>query len=230
MIRFDGKVMLITGGASGFGLATATLARDLGARVAINSRSADRGRRAAESLGTDVLFVQADVCDEDDVCRLIDTVVGQFGRLDALVSNAGIIRRRPVADEDLAGWEEIMATNLRGVFLCCKHALPSLTAARGAIVNVSSVLAFGTSHGRTPAYDASKAGVVALTRSIAVRYGPQGVRANAVCPGFVRTDLNRDVWQGWTDTDRARYAESFPLRRGGTPEDVARAILFAYAI
>jgi 3-oxoacyl-[acyl-carrier protein] reductase len=226
MIRFEGKVMLITGGTSGFGQATASLAQELGARVAISGRRADRGREVAAALGADVLFVQGNVCDERDVSRLVDSVVDQFGRLDVLVSNAGIIRRRPVADEDLAGWDEIMATNLRGVFLCCKYALPVLIASRGAIVNVASILAFGTSHGRTPAYDASKAGVVALTRAIAVRYGPQGVRANAVCPGFVRTDLNRDLWAAWSEADRARYIESFPLRRGGTAEDVARAILF----
>ena len=227
MIRFDGKVLLITGAASGIGLATARLAVSLGARVAIAGRRADRGREAAGSLGSDTLFVPADVTREDDVQRMITAVTRRFGRLDGLVNNAGAIRRRvPVHDEDVAGWEEALGVNLRGVFLCCKHALPALIATRGSIVNVASILSFRANYGLTPAYDAAKAGVVALTRSIAVRYGPEGVRANAVCPDFVSTDLNRNVWEAWTSEERAKRIENYPLRRLGEPEDVAPAILF----
>lgn len=226
MIQFDGKVLLITGGTSGIGLATARLARGLGARVAITGRRADRGREAASALGPDVWFEPADVSREDDVRRLVAAVVDRFGRLDALVNNAGVIRRVPIHQEDAAGWDELMAINLRGVFLCCKHALPHLATARGAIVNVASHLAFRALAGGTPAYNASKAGVVALTQALAVRYGPEGVRANAVCPGFIPTDLNREVWDGWTPEHLARAAEAYPLRRLGAPEDAARAILF----
>jgi NAD(P)-dependent dehydrogenase (short-subunit alcohol dehydrogenase family) len=150
----------------------------------------------------------------------------RFGRLDALVNNAGIISRRPVHEEDTAGWDGLLGVNLRGTFLCCKYALPLLRAARGAIVNVASNLAFRTQQGRSPAYNASKAGVVALTQALAVRYGPDGVRANAVCPGFVPTELNRDVWERWSAEERARMEEVYPLRRLGTPRDVANAILF----
>lgn len=228
MIRLDGKVVLVTGGtaAAGFGLATARLARDLGAEVAISGRRADRGRKAAADLGPDVLFVPADVTVEGEVQGLMAAVVKRFGRLDALVNNAGVIRRFPVMEEDVAGWEDLMAINLRGVFLCCKHALPHLVATRGAIVNISSVLAHRSQHGRSAAYDASKAGVEALTRSIATRYGPDGVRANAVAPGFIRTDLNRDVWGSWSAEQHAAFLEHYPLRRLGTPEDVARAVIF----
>lgn len=226
MIRFDGKVLLITGGASGIGLATARLAHDLGARVAIAGRRADRGREAAGTLGPDALFVPADVNREDDVPRLIAAVTARFGRLDGLINNAGGLHRAPVHEEDAAGWDRALGVNLRGVFLCCRHALPALIAAKGAIVNVASILALRANYGRTPAYDAAKAGVVALTRSIAVRYGPDGVRANAVCPDFVPTDLNRNVWEAWTPEQWASSAENYPLRRPGTPEDVARAILF----
>ena len=225
MIRFDGKVLLITGGTSGIGLATAGLALELGAQVAIAGRRADHGRAAAAALGADVLFVSADVSREEDVRRMIGVVIDRFGRLDAAVNNAGVIHRSPVLEEELARWDELMAINLGGVFLCCKHTLPSLISTRGTIVNVASVLAFRSSD-RTAAYDASKAGVVALTRSIAVRYGPDGVRANAVCPGFIPTELNREVWERWTPAQRAQMAEARPLRRLGTAEDVARAILF----
>jgi 3-oxoacyl-[acyl-carrier protein] reductase len=219
-------VILITGGTAGFGLATARLAVDLGGQVTIAGRHVDRGRQAAATVGGDTLFVPADVSVEDDVRRLIDAVAGRAGRLDVLVNNAGVLHRTPVHEEALDAWDDLMAINLRGVFLCCKHALPHLRAARGSIVNVSSVLAFRTPQGRTPAYDASKAAVLALTRALAVRYGPDGVRANAVCPGFVPTDLNRDVWEAWTPEERETFLERFPLRRMGTAEDVARAILF----
>lgn len=226
MVRLDGKAILITGGTAGFGLATARLALDLGGRVAIAGRHVDRGRQAAAVLGGDTVFIPADVSVEDDVARLIATVAGRAGGLDMLINNAGVLHRTPVLEEEPGAWDDLMAINLRGVFLCCKHALPHLRASRGSIVNVSSSLAFRTPQGRTPAYDASKAAVLALTRALAVRYGADGVRANAVCPGFVPTDLNRDVWEAWTPEERGAFLERFPLRRMGTPEDVARAILF----
>lgn len=182
MIRLEGKVMLITGGTAGFGLATARLAVELGAQVVIAGRRADRGHAAVSGLGAGVLFVRADVAREADVQRMVGAAVERFGRLDILVNNAGIIRRRPVLEEDAAGWDEVLAVNLGGTFLCCRHALPHLIASKGAIVNVASTLAFRTPAGHTPAYDASKAGILALTRALAVRYGPDGVRANAVCP------------------------------------------------
>jgi len=226
MIRFDGKVFLVTGGTAGIGLAAAKMARRLGAQVAISGRRPEYGRRAVDALGGDAHFVAADVSKEADVDRMVGSVEQRFGRLDVLVNNAGIIHRAPVLDEDLAGWEQTMAINLRGVFLCCKRALPALIAAKGAIVSVSSVLAFRTPAGRTPAYDATKAGVLALTRAIAARHGPDGVRANAVCPGFVPTELNQDVWSAWSEQQRADQLALFPLRRLGTPEDIASAILF----
>ncbi len=226
MIRFDGKVFLVTGGTAGIGLATARMARSLGAQVAISGRRPELGRRAAESLGVDALFVSADVSQEADVDRMMVAVESRFGRLDVLVNNAGIIHRKPVLEETVAGWDEMMAINLRGVFLCCRRALPALMASKGAIVSVSSVLAFRTPMGRTPAYDATKAGVLALTRAIAARHGPDGVRANAVCPGFVPTELNQDVWGAWSDQQRADQLLQFPLRRLGTSQDIASAILF----
>lgn len=226
MIRLDGKRVLVTGGTAGIGLAAARLARDLGARVAVAGRDPARGRAALAVLGPDAVYAQADVSVEGDAARAIAEVVARLGGLDGLVNSAGIIRRAPVMEEDAAAWDALLAVNLRGVFLCCKHALPHLIASRGAIVNVASNLAYRTPMGRTPAYEASKAGVLALTRSVAVRYGPDGVRANAVCPGFVPTDLNRDVWEAWTPDQRQAVEERVPLRRLGRPEDVAPAIAF----
>jgi NAD(P)-dependent dehydrogenase (short-subunit alcohol dehydrogenase family) len=227
MIRLDGKTVLVTGGATGFGTATARIARELGAQVSIAGRRVDRGREAAAALGPDVLFVQADVSREDDVVRMLAAVQERYGRLDVLINNAGVIRRVPLAQEDVAGWDELMATNLRGVFLCCKHALPMLAETRGAIVNVSSVLAFAPRPGgRSTAYDASKAGVIALTRSVAVAHGPAGVRCNAVCPGFVMTEMTQDLWEKWSPQERDAFLQVYPLRRLGTADDMANAIIF----
>jgi NAD(P)-dependent dehydrogenase (short-subunit alcohol dehydrogenase family) len=226
MVRLDGKVVLITGGTAGFGLATARLACDLGARVAVAGRRRDRGREAEAQLGAEGFYVAADVSVEEDVQRMVDAVVGRFGRLDVLVNNAGMIRRFPAIEETSAGWDDVMALNLRGVFACCRYGLPHLIRARGAIVNVSSILAARSQKGRSPAYDASKAGVEALTRALACQYGPQGVRANAVCPGFVETELTTDIWSAWTPAEREAFLEPYPLRRLGTPDDIARAIVF----
>ena len=227
MIRFDGKTVLVTGGSTGFGAATARIARELGAHVAIAGRRVDRGRDAAAALGPDVLFVQADVSLEDDVVRMLSSVKDRFGRLDVLINNAGIIHRVPLAQDDVAGWDGVMAVNLRGVFLCCKHALPMLTETRGAIVYISSVLAFAPRPGgRSTGYDASKAGVLALTRSVAVAHGPAGVRCNAVCPGFVMTEMTKDLWERWSPQERENFLQVYPLRRLGTPEDMAKAIIF----
>lgn len=227
MIRLDGKAVLITGGATGLGTATARLARELGARVAIAGRRADRLREAAAGIDADTVVVPADVSREEDVTGMLATVRDRFGRLDALINNAGVIRRVPLAQEDVAGWDEVMATNLRGVFLCCKQAIPLLSETRGAIVNISSVLALAARPGgRSTAYDASKAGVLALTRSVAVAHGPAGVRCNAVCPGFVMTEMTREVWERWSPQEREVFLQAYPLRRLGTPEEMAKAIIF----
>lgn len=227
MIRLDGKAVLITGGATGLGTATARLARELGARVAIAGRRADRLREAAAGIDADTVVVPADVSREEDVTGMLATVRDRFGRLDALINNAGVIRRVPLAQEDVAGWDEVMATNLRGVFLCCKQAIPLLSETRGAIVNISSVLALAARPGgRSTGYDASKAGVLALTRSVAVAHGPAGVRCNAVCPGFVMTEMTREVWERWSPQEREVFLQAYPLRRLGTPEEMAKAIIF----
>jgi meso-butanediol dehydrogenase/(S,S)-butanediol dehydrogenase/diacetyl reductase len=226
MIRFDGKVVLVTGGTAGFGLSIARHALSLGARVAVSGRRQDRGRQVEARLGADSVYVQGDAAVEGDVERMIGAVVDRFGRLDVLVNNAGMVRRFPAIEETTAGWDELMDLNLRGVFLCCRYALPHLMAARGAIVNISSVLATRSQKGRSPAYDASKAGVEAFTRALACQYGPHGVRANAVAPGFVETELTEDVWGEWSAPDRTAFIEQYPLRRLGTSDDIAYAVLF----
>ncbi|MDR7474776.1 MAG: SDR family oxidoreductase [Armatimonadota bacterium] len=228
MFRLDGGRVLVTGGTSGIGKATARIMLQAGARVVIAARGAQRGAEVARRLGThgEVHFLAADVRVEEAVRRLMVSTAGILGGLDILVNNAGAISRVPVHELATEEWRGILEANLTSVFLCSREALPHLRSSRGAIVNVASYLAFHAGTALTPAYNAAKAGVVALTRTMAVAYGPDGVRVNAVCPAFVPTDLNRELWEVYTREQWEQAARSYPLRRVGTPEDVAYAVLF----
>ena len=228
MFKLDGKGALITGGTSGIGKATAEILLKAGGKVVITARGELRGQKVLEELRQygDTHFISADVSREDQVDELIRRSAEALGSLDFLVNNAGIIDRTPVHELRNDSWNRIIANDLTGVFMCSRGALPYLIQAKGAIVNIASYLAFRGGDGRTPAYNVAKAGVVALTKTMAVAYGPMGVRVNAISPGSVPTELNRDVYARMTKTERQKAVESYPLRRIGTPYDVAHAVLF----
>lgn len=197
MPDFSGKTALIVGGTSGIGLAAAEQFVQQGAAVVVAGRSSDNGEAAAGrlvELGGRAMFVRTDVRDEAQVKNLVDQTLSGFGRLDVVVNCAGVMNRIPLTELEQPDWDLILDTNLRGVYLVCKHALPPmLQQGRGAVVNVASYLgAFGARE-TSPAYGASKAGVVALTRSLALQAGPGGVRVNAVCPTFVVTPPNEHI-------------------------------------
>jgi NAD(P)-dependent dehydrogenase (short-subunit alcohol dehydrogenase family) len=223
----SGRVALVTGGGSGIGRATALRLAAAGAAVAVVDRIAERAVAVAGEVGAaggTAAPLAADVADAADVGRAVDEAVARFGRLDILVNNAAVGGGDDPLRTDPATWDGILAVVLRSVFLCSRAALPHLLAGgRGVVVNISSVN--GLTGLGEEAYSAAKAGVINFTQNLAVRYGGQGLRANAVCPGTIRTPIwgERVARQpGIFD----RLAAWYPLGRVGEPEEVAAAVHF----
>lgn len=214
MTDFSGKVALITGASRGMGKATADLLAEGGARVFC----AQRGASGHEDIA-------ADFGDARTPSHVIDSVTERAGRLDILINNAGIMREGSVEESSLDDWEMQLCVNLTTPFLLIRAAMPMLRKARGAIVNVGSIEGLG-SNPRHPGYGASKAGLHGLTRAVAVDHGVDGVRCNAVAPGWIDTELNEDFIASMPDPVRFRQEIGgiHPLRRTGKAEEVAQMI------
>jgi meso-butanediol dehydrogenase / (S,S)-butanediol dehydrogenase / diacetyl reductase len=223
-------VALVTGGGTGFGAATAELLAERGWKVAVCGRREGPLRTVAEATGA--LPVPADLADPDTGALVVEAVLTEFGRLDGVVLNAGIQRLGNLETLSQKDWDDVFATNVSGPFHLARAALPHLLASRGSVVAVSSVAAIRTAIGMT-AYGASKAALISLTHSIAVEYGPAGVRANVVCPGWGRTEMADDEMveigrHRGLDVDEA-YAlvtALVPLRRPGRAREIAAAIVW----
>jgi NAD(P)-dependent dehydrogenase (short-subunit alcohol dehydrogenase family) len=226
------RVAVITGSASGIGRATARLFAEAGASVVLASRRPDKLQAVADEIiasGGHALVAQTDVTVEAQVKHLVERSLERFGRIDVLVNNAGILTRTPVPDTTEDEWYALVDTNLKGPFLCCKHVLPvMLKQGRGNIVNIASYLGQFAGSGNTPVYSATKGGLIALTRALAVKYGPQQIRTNAIAPAFIKTDLNRNIIESAPDpvAKEREIAAPYPLKRIGKPEDVAAAALY----
>ena len=215
MKRFEGKVALVTGGRSGIGRACAQALAEGGARVFTAQRGAE-----PEFEG-----IKADFLDPAAPAAVIDEVVAHAGRLDILVNNAGLMREGTVLEMDEADWAATLQVNLTAPYLLTKAALPHLIEAEGAIVNIGSIEGLG-SNPRHPAYCASKAGLHGLTRAVAVDHGPDGVRCNAVAPGWIDTDLNIDFIESLGDPAafREKIGGIHPVGRTGSPEEVGALV------
>lgn len=215
------KTAIVTGAARGIGLATTRLLLAEGRRVAMIDRDAEALTAAAQELDG-VLPVICDVSDPDQVAAMAESVMTEFGRIDALVNNAGVADFRPMGETDFATWRSVMATNLDGVFLTSQAVIPHLKAVGGAIVNVASISGLRASTLRV-AYGTSKAAVIHLTRQQAAELGEWGVRANVVAPGPVDTKLALAVH---TPAIRAAYHDAIPLNRYGQETEIAEVIAF----
>lgn len=228
--RLTGKVALVTGGASGIGRASALAFAEAGARVVIADIAFEQGEETAELIrqaGGEAVFVRSDVSSASDVEALIDRVVTTFGRLDCAHNNSGIEGVRAALHEyPAAVWERVLAVNLSGIWICLQHEIRQMIRqGNGAIVNTSSVAGLIGSGSGICAYNASKHGVLGLTRTAALEYAGHGIRVNAVCPGFVTTPM-ADRLLGGDSQLAARFASAHPLGRFGTPREVAEAVVW----
>jgi NAD(P)-dependent dehydrogenase (short-subunit alcohol dehydrogenase family) len=218
--------VLISGGTSGIGLATARRFLEEGSRVFVGGLDAAELDAAVASLDGVAGGLAGDVASEDDVTALIEGAEAALGRIDILVNNAGIATKDAFVDMDAASWDRTIAVNLRGMFLVARAAARRMLAAEptgGVIVNMASTNALG-GEADFAHYNASKGGVLQLTRTMAVELGPQGIRVNCLCPGFIETPLNDRLA---TPEEMDAYArDRIPLRRSGRPEEIAAAYAF----
>jgi NAD(P)-dependent dehydrogenase (short-subunit alcohol dehydrogenase family) len=234
MGKLEGKVAIITGGASGIGAATARLFADEGASVLIADLQDDKGGELAEALGSRSAYLHADVSRENDVEALVGRAMEAHGRLDCMFNNAGIAGPTgPIESVDVAGFDEAVGVLLRGVFLGIKHAAPVMKRqGSGSIISTASVAGLRTGYGNH-IYSAAKAGVIQLTRSVAMELGESGVRVNCICPGFIPTPmigrargLPIHEADGKLEEIRESFTNAQPLRRPGDPTDIAKAALW----
>jgi len=222
-MAMNGKVALVTGGGSGLGEACVHALAARGATVAVADISKEAAERVAGEVGNGASAVTADVSDEGDVRSMVERIVGDHGRLDVAVNNAGIGGDQvPTGEYPVESWRKVLSVNLDGVFYCMRHELPAMVAAGGgAIVNMASILG-SVGFAQSCAYVAAKHGVVGLTRTAAIEYAKQNIRVNAVGPGFIETPLLAAASQEIV----AGVANLHPVGRLGRPEEVAALVAF----
>ncbi|HKV58663.1 MAG TPA: glucose 1-dehydrogenase [Ktedonobacteraceae bacterium] len=230
-MRLQDKVAVITGCGSGIGEAIATRFASEGVKVFGVDWMREAGERVASQItraGGSIVFHEADVSQERAVERMVAECVARLGSLDILVNNAAVQHEVALHETSMEQWHRMIDVNLGGVFLGCKYAIPvMIEQSRGVIINMSSVMGL-VADPRLAVYCATKGGILAMTRAIAIAYGRQGIRATCICPGDVDTPLNQVYFNSYPDPAAARAAieEHYPLGRIATPDEIARVAVF----
>lgn len=222
----ENKVALITGAARGIGRQIALFFAREGARIAFTdleeNAESQATRRELESLGAQVRFYASDAADFEAAHKVVEQVIADFGRIDILVNNAGITRDTLLLRMTEQQWDDVLRVNLKSAFNFIHAVTPAMMKQRsGSIISLSSVVGINGNAGQAN-YAASKAGIIALTKSVAKELGGRGVRANAIAPGFILTDMTKALSPDILDS----FVSMIPMRRGGEPEEVAKVALF----
>ncbi|HYK85788.1 MAG TPA: glucose 1-dehydrogenase [Ktedonobacteraceae bacterium] len=229
-MRLADKVAIITGSAGGMGKAAAELFAQEGASVVVTDVAVREGEETAQAIrdtGGTAIFVKANVAVEEEVRHMVNVAVEEFGRVDVLYNNAGIM---PVEDSSVietseATWDRVMDINLKSAFFCAKYTVPHMIQqGKGSIINVASFVAFMGCTVPQDAYTASKGGMLSLTKSFAVQYGKHGIRCNAICPGPIETPLLRNLWT--SEEARNLRLNRIPLGRFGESKDIVYMALY----
>jgi len=230
-VRLQDKVAIITGAGGGMGRVAAQLFANEGAKVVVAEFGEAAGQETVEQVeaaGGHATFVKTDVSDEASAKAMVDHAIATYGRVDVLYNNAGVMPEadHSVIDTDVATWDQVMAVNVRGVFLGCKYAIPKMVEqGSGSVINIASFVALLGCSVPQDAYTASKGAIISLTRSLAVQFGPNGVRSNAICPGPVETPLLMDWLVKDEEAKRIRLARN-PTGRFGKPEEIVNMAVY----
>ena len=230
-MRLENKRAIVTGGAGGIGRATCLALAAEGAAVAVVDLNADAAEAVAGEIraaGGRAVAIAADVSREDDIRRVVETMLAEFGGIEVVFNNAGIIRRTTVLELDVDEWDLVFGVNVRSIFLMCKHVVPVMAAAGGgSIINTGSGWGL-KGGGQALSYCASKGAVVNMTRALAIDHGPQGIRVNSVNPGDVDTGMLRDEARQLGQDEASFMAEAAdrPLHRYGQPSEIADVVVW----
>jgi len=231
MQRLKDKVCVVTGSGAGIGKTIAELFAAEGGKVVCSSRRAENGQPVSDALnakGYDTVFVKCDVSKPEDVKYLFEETIKHYGRVDVLINNAGVNFVKPFLEIELEDWDRVINTDLRGTFMCTSAAVKHMVKqGGGSIVNITSVHTLACLAGAAP-YDAAKWGVVGMTKSVAVELAEKGIRINALSPGLIATEIWNDILAASPNREEceAHWSNNIPQRRAGTPEEVAKAVLF----
>lgn len=229
-MRLKDRVAIVTGGAKGIGWGIVKVFIQEGAKVAVVDWDEKGGEATAEQMrqmGGDAIFILCDVSNEEQVKAMVEKTLAHYGRIDILVNNAGIGVYKTLLDTSSEDWDRCLNVNLKGQFLCSKYVIPHMQKiGKGAIINISSVHSFQTVNGVAP-YAASKGGITALTRNMAIDYGPT-IRVNSIAPGWVLTPLIQSIFDSYDDPEEQRrlVEKRQVMKRIGQPEDIGYAAAF----